>query len=443
MNPLVRSSLRLSATARTKSSRTVQILLLALLFASLSSLAFAGTIAVGTCEPSYTSFSTISAAVTAAPPAGSTTILVCPGIYPEQVLIQKKITLKGVASGGANAAIIEPPAGGLVANATSTYGGLIEAMVLVQNTTASIENLTLDATNNLTVCGQDPIGIFYQNANGTITRDNVLHVQVINGFGCQGGLGIYVESGATSVPPNPSTAANSDVTISYNNVQDYDKNGITANGDGSNVAVTITHNTVIGAGAVSDNAQNGIQLYGATGSVTYNTIDGDWYTPGTTAATGVLVIQSLAPAINHNTISNTNVGIYLISANPGDTDNATVNSNAIAATHIFDGIVLCADLSTASSNMINVADESGINVAVGCGDATPSNTVTSNTINGACAGILVEPPATAATTGDTFYSVSTQVLSTATDSCATPLVRKQVGHKAVPTVSPARGSRKL
>ena len=71
--------------------------------------------------------------------------------------------------------------------------------MLVQNTTATIEDLTVDATNNLTACGQDPIGILYQNASGTITRNNVLHVQVINGFGCQGGLGIYVESGATGV----------------------------------------------------------------------------------------------------------------------------------------------------------------------------------------------------------------------------------------------------
>jgi hypothetical protein len=400
---------------------------------------FASTLAVGSCEPLYTSFSTIQSAVNAAPNAGATTILVCPGVYPEQVRITKTITLKGVAYAGANAAIIEPPAGGLVANATSTYGGPpIEAMVLVQNTTVTIEDLTLDATNNDTVCGQDPIGIFYQNADGTITRDNVLHVQVVNGFGCQGGLGIYVESGATTTGPNQSPAANSTVTISYNNVQDYDKNGITANGDGTNVFVTVSYNTVIGAGAVSDNAQNGIQLYGANGSIKNNIVDGDWYTVPGVAASGILVIQSNAPIIETNYISNTNVGIYLISVNPDDTDNAVVNSNVISATHEYDGIVLCANLSTAKSNRINVADESGVNVAFGCGDLTPSNTVSSNTINGACAGILIDPPATANTASDVYYNVGTQVLTTNTDSCATPLVRKKGGAGSHPAISPAR-----
>jgi hypothetical protein len=364
---------------------------------------------------------------------------VCPGIYQEQVVIQKKITLKGVASGGSNAAIIEPPPSGLVPNATSTYGGpAIEAMVLVQNTTATVEDLTLDATGNDTTCGQDPIGIFYQNADGTITRNNVLHVQVVGGFGCQGGLGIYVESGATTVQPNPSPAANSTVKISYNNVQDYDKNGITANGDGTNVSVTISYNTVIGAGAVSDNAQNGIQLYGANGSIKNNIVDGDWYTVPGVAATGILVIQSYAPIIETNYVSNTNVGIYLLSVNPDDTDNATVNSNVITATHEYDGIVLCANLSTAKTNKINVADESGVNVAFGCGDPISSNTVSSNTINGACAGILIDPPATATTASDVYYNVSTQVLTTGTDSCATPLVKKQGGAKSHPAMSPAR-----
>ncbi len=408
---------------------------------------FAATLAVGSCEPSYTSFTTISLAVTAAPITGSTTILVCPGIYAEQVLITKKITLKGVASGGSNASIIAPPSGGLVANATSTFPGpsgvaYLEAMVLVQNTTATIEDLTLDATGNDTTCGQDPVGIFYQNADGTITRNNVLHVQVVGGFGCQGGLGIYVESGSTisNGPPNPSAAANSTVTISYNNVQDYDKNGITANGDGTNVKVTVTYNTVIGAGAVSDNAQNGIQLWGANNStVNYNVLDGDWYTVPGTAATGILVISSESPTISNNTISNTNVGIYLYSMNPDDTDNATVSKNSIAATHEYDGIVLCANLSTATGNKINVADESGINLG-SCGDPTPTDTVTSNTINGACAGILVEnPPVTVpTTTTDVFYNVSTQVLSTSSDSCATPLVKKQAVARSHPAVSPAR-----
>src|SRR5579883_2245439 len=47
--------------------------------------------AVGSCKPRFTSFPTISAAVSSVP-AGST-ILVCPGTYPEQVMISQPVTL--------------------------------------------------------------------------------------------------------------------------------------------------------------------------------------------------------------------------------------------------------------------------------------------------------------------------------------------------------------
>ena len=409
---------------------------------------FAATLAVGTCEPAYTSFGTIQGAVNAAPVSGTSTILVCPGTYPEQVRITKKITLKGVTSGGSNAVVIAPPPGGLAVNAISTFNSsdLIKAMVLVQNTTASIEYITIDGTNNLTVCGDDPIGVFYQNASGTITRDNVVHIQVVGGFGCQGGLGIYVQSGATTGGPNPSPAAPSTTTISYNNVHDYDKNGITADGtptgNTSNVNTTVTYNTVMGAGKVDDNAQNGIQLWGSNGSVTHNIIDGDWYTVGDYVATGILIIQSNAPTITYNTISNTNVGIYLDSLNPDDTDNANVSFNSITATHMFDAIVACANKSGITSNTVNFADESGVNVAA-CGDATPTDTLTSNTINGACAGILVDPPATPTLVSGTFYNVGSQVLTSNTDSCAIPLVKKKGTQRSAPPISPTKGHGRL
>jgi nitrous oxidase accessory protein NosD len=182
-------------------------------------------------------------------------------------------------------------------------------------------------------------------------------------------------------------------------------------------------------------------LYGATGKVNYNTIDGDWYTPGTTVGTGVLIISSLAPQIKYNTISNTNVGIYLDSINPDDTDNATVSNNTITATHLYDAIVLCANLSTATANKINVADESGINLG-SCGDASPTDTVTSNTINGACAGVLVEnPPVTPPTiTSDIFFNVTNQLVSSSSDACVTPLIKKKGVARSHPLVSPARRS---
>jgi nitrous oxidase accessory protein NosD len=71
-----------------------------------------------------------------AAPSGSV-IKVCPGGYPEQVVIDKPLTLEGFITAGTEGAFILPPAGGIVQN-DNPYS----AQVLVQNTTGvTITNL--------------------------------------------------------------------------------------------------------------------------------------------------------------------------------------------------------------------------------------------------------------------------------------------------------------
>jgi len=80
------------------------------------------------------------------------------------------------------------------------------------------------------------------------------------------------------------------VTISGNTVADYQKNGITANG---NVAAEITGNTVAGDGQVDYIAQNGIQVgFGATALVRDNTVTGNWYTPESYVSCGLLFFEA-------------------------------------------------------------------------------------------------------------------------------------------------------
>jgi hypothetical protein len=382
---------------------------------------FATTLAVGTCLPQYTSFSTISLAVAAAPISGSTTIDVCPGTYPEQVVITKRITLKGVLSGNSNAAIITAPGGALATNATSTYGGIIQAQVLVQNTTATIEDLTLDATStNLTSCADNPIGIFFQNASGIITRNSVLNdIQPAGYTGCQGGLGIYVESGATTVQPNPSPAGTSTVSVTYNNVAGYQKNGITGNASGT--TVTITGNVVVGQGPWNGAGQNSIQIaFGAGGSISTNTVGSDVWAPdvfGDTgdAAAGILVYGSSNIPITSNVVSNTQYGIAVVSDGVNG-NGATVNNNTITLTHLYDAIDLCSNGNSAANNKITGADESGIHFDDTCTGAATGNSATSNTISGTCAGILVGPTAAGSNATNTFYNAVYLEL-TGVDTC--------------------------
>ena len=74
-------------------------------------------------------------------------MLACPGTYPEQVVINTPLTLKGVVSGNHGAAVITVPASGLVPNGTFG-GGTAVAQVFVQAASGSvtIADLTVDGS---------------------------------------------------------------------------------------------------------------------------------------------------------------------------------------------------------------------------------------------------------------------------------------------------------
>jgi parallel beta-helix repeat protein len=379
---------------------------------------FASTIAVGSCQPTKVSFPTIQQAVNAA--SAGTTISVCPGSYPEQVHITKNLTLKGFTFGNQNAAIITSPVGGMLPNATGIFGDTIEAQVFVQGATVTMSDLTMDAANsNLDSlgCSGDPVGIYYQNSNGTITRNSVLNDVLSPGLnGCQGGLGILVES----------TGVNA-VAITFNHVEDYQKNGITVDGPGSTgLTSTITSNTVTGQGPTTGAAENSIQVaYGATATITSNTVGSNIWTPdlfGDTgdAASGILVYASSNVIIKSNNVSQTQYGIVIAddpSFGPGA---ATITMNTVSATHLYDGIDLCGSNNVVTSNAINGSDESAIHLDDTCTGASTGNIVKSNTINSACAGVLSGLGASGNTTAPNTYYNASNLQLTGTDTCTPP-----------------------
>jgi len=154
--------------------------------------------------PIFVNLGTIQAAVNASP-AGSTAFI-CPGTYPEQVVIAKNFTLTGVSSlgtsggnaSGANNPVIISPAAGMATNAFDLYdgSGIAAQIAVLTPTTATspifvfINNIAVNGSNNLiSGCGPDLVGLYYQNASGTIN-----HVAASNQAlspdlgGCQSGL---------------------------------------------------------------------------------------------------------------------------------------------------------------------------------------------------------------------------------------------------------------
>src|SRR5271165_660303 len=249
----------------------------------------ASTVVVGGCK-NLVHFSSIQTAVDSVP-AGSI-IYVCPGTYAEQVLITKNLTLTGVGANGlsgssavgGNNPVIASPGTGIVANATDLYTGggdiSIGAQIAVVTPSGAatpikvnISYLAVDGANNqIGGCGppDDFVGIYYQNASGAI-NEVVARNQALSVVddGCQSGQAIFVESGY-------GTGGSAIVTIENNSVHNYQKNGITV--DGSGTVAAITANYVVGQGATTGAAENGIQVSdGATGSVKGNTVTDDVY----------------------------------------------------------------------------------------------------------------------------------------------------------------------
>ena len=374
-----------------------------------------------------TTFNTISAAVTAVP-SGSV-IYICPGTYAEQVMITKKLTLIGVAgnglsgamASGSNNPVIVSPAGGVGVNAYDLYDGspiAAQMAVLSPGGTVSISNLTVDGSNNgLNGCGTDLVGIYYQNASGTVSHV-VTRFQELPpaDFGCQDGLAIFVESGY-------GTGGTATVTIGNSSVHDYDKNGITA--DGSGTVATITGNYIVGIGATPLIGQNGIQVSdGAGGKVTNNTVTDDVYISPQGgpyySATGILLYDSGGSSSSHltisgNTVSNTQGAIIIYTDGAATADYNDVTSNKVttspaAGPYLLDGIDLCSNNNTATGNTVFNSSGSGIHIDDECtepGPATSGNNtaLTNNTINEACAGVLTGSGTGNTVSGTITYNV--------------------------------------
>jgi parallel beta-helix repeat protein len=425
-------------------TRSLTFFFLALVvLAALGGQAFAGTYYVALdpahatgCAPGFYFTSINSAINDPAVPAGST-IKVCPGTYQEQVSINKKITLEGIATVSEDAVVILPPAGGLVQNTTDvcptaysafcTNGASIAAQVLVQNIvgSVSISNLTVDGKGNGLSCGPDVRGILFQNASGTLN-----HVAVRNELpndipnGCQVGHGIYVATG---------TGFFSTVTVENSSIHNYNKNGIVGRYPGT--TLTVTGNYVRGAGVVPSGgaAQNGIEIaFDATGTVKTNNVIDNIYGDPTVATSADILLYDAAEnsgiTISSNTLGNSQVPISIVTDTANLGDGVTVSSNKISgislglyvAGETADGIDVCTNGNTITGNTIFSSDESGVHLDASCvGGTGNNNSVTGNTmLESECAGILADSGTSGNTTSpDTYYTVPFPVASS-TASCS-------------------------
>jgi parallel beta-helix repeat protein len=217
-------------------------------------------------------FATIGAAISAVPP--KSTVEVCPGSYAEQLTINQPLTLKGVISGTAGAAVITVN-GSLGQNGTTPDFGPVAAQILVQNTTGVfISNLTVDGgAQPGCVAGSQIAGIAYSNVGTTGTAAGTLTgLTVRNEIAGCGSVGILSD--------------NAFIKIASNNVQGTDGMGIAVDAGDNNITLNaiagvaegifaqqVNTPTVISMNTLLNVTGTGINLSGSNGlQVTSNIV---------------------------------------------------------------------------------------------------------------------------------------------------------------------------
>jgi hypothetical protein len=195
-------------------------------------------------------------------------IEVCDGTYAEQLSIERPVKING------NGAKIELPAipqkSETECDAASEAGDHLEDQDLISVCTTgkvSITGITADAiwpgnpVEASVSCAFNLYGILVGGgANLTLTESVVLGAAPASINGCQYGVGVQIGMSYAS-PEQPGKATLKDDTI-----KDYQKNGVTVDGEGS--VATIEDIGVSGAGPTAEIAQNGIGVqFGAKATI--------------------------------------------------------------------------------------------------------------------------------------------------------------------------------
>lgn len=349
--------------------------------------ASAATVAVGSCMPKLVSFDSLTDAVQGVPPGG--TILVCPGVYAEQLIISRSLTLKGVSGGNSGNPVIAPPPGGLVANATAfsepvsffAAGTPFAAQVIVQGgADVTLSDIAVDATGfNIPTCTPFVVGVLIQNSSATLNAMVMKNQLQTSGSPCfslgAGGAAVLAQNASA----NPTTLKIENSTF-LNNGEGYES-------DGAGNTSTLINNSFAGNPTTNGNA---ISIFNGNSTIEGNSISNLTFpalAPNNPfgAAFGILLSCVPSGKIANNTIATSQVGI--ISARVGScipTDLSIVG-NRVSDSQFY-GIYLSSTNGLVRGNEIR---SSGI--ALRTDPKAGGNTIKDNLINDTCAAFSSDP----------------------------------------------------
>ena len=260
------------------------------------------------------------------------TVHVAAGIYDEQVVIDKRLTLQGAGV----ATVVKPSADNLTQVFTGLfwYGGTKNiAGIVVANapgdSSVTVKNLKVDESLVTTKpVGADYLaGIFYRETGGSV--DSVTVAGTGAWSSSDRAYGIYLSAGSDTVS----------VEIAGCTISSFDKNGIEVMGN--KLTADINHNTITGRGSITDEAQHGVWVgRDAVATVNYNVISSlIFFEPERGCATGIVFYHYVSPTgmsatANNNTITDCQIGIIFNNANAWATGNM-VNGGTVGLGGIY------------------------------------------------------------------------------------------------------------
>jgi parallel beta-helix repeat protein len=343
-----------------------------------------------------TLYSTIQAAVDAMPPDvfAYNKVIVCPGVYPEQVTINKNITITGVLRDGQDPASIQgnsgearivPPVGGLKINVFAASGN-VAAQVAAQNVEdLNLINLSIDGSS-LTGPGNTERGFGCpRNDDGTLVRTAsvALYNVGVAGAESRGTLSrsvVHNSLGYCADAGNPDGAWFRSYTaegiLAENSWFTLDSNAL------SNADLNIVHQTG-GISIITNNSLNfgwhGIWLTNVVATVANvgTTVAGNSLTA---VVEGVYLEASQNVLVARNTmLSWTGDGVYVA---PGSLTNDIIENKIVDAWH---GIYL---FGAGGTNVRGNTIIRSTTVAIVDNSSHGGNQITGNTITQAPAGVF-------------------------------------------------------
>lgn len=284
-----------------------------------------------TCMPAYPHYPNIHMAVSSVP--FNTTVMVCPGNYPEQVTITQPLTLEGVTDGTGDAAVITVPGGGLVQNATSSGNGPVAAQVYVTNTVGvTLNNLIIDGTGAGCPAGANRVfGILFENVGTSVdgTSAGKIENTVVRNepFVCMNTDGVVSEKSYITIISNvvhdivisPIIVSGGRAAVTSNNTENS-LNGI--------VLINTDSSTVVSGNTISNLIPNlGFEPVGLWVSFCSGTVSKNTVTIGSNpfGAIGIYLPSTPGTVITGNKVNSVFYGVFLDGA-----ASTTVQSNAVS-----------------------------------------------------------------------------------------------------------------